>query len=456
MNGDRIKVLALGGGDEIGASSYLIHAREGTVLLDAGLRPHPGNNTPSFIHMFNTIDDWGSIKALIVSHAHLDHVGALPKVYQENPNIKIFVPQNSKKMITVQILETLTQKKNQSKYDPDYPGILFSEEVSKACVERMVEVPFFSQFKVPKTNLKVELWPAGHILGSASILLSANRWRLLYTGDVSTFPRSAIPNLNYNPEKVNVLLMESTYLGSPDSEPPGTVFERLYEKARQVTARGGTVLIPSFSLGKAQDILKRLVDANDQNPHSPIPVFVDGLVKKICRIYEQEIPGFKIMGVNRCLPVRCNASQYPRFLAEHRGSIIVASSGMMHPNTKSAMWAESIIDDDSCAIFFTGYLDEESPGKKMLDLKRNDVIDLNGERKHVNAMIDRYYMSTHAPESGLLSLVEKVNPDTIILVHGNARTNVLDNFQRQAELTCNKHIDMKKGINHQVTEVMLP
>ncbi len=114
-----IQFLPLGGGDEIGASSYLIKVNNYNFLLDTGLRPRNFKNTPNYLKMFELIEDWYQIDSVFISHPHLDHVGSLPKVYENNPNVKIFVPEKSLPLIKVQILESLTYQKKIKKYIED-------------------------------------------------------------------------------------------------------------------------------------------------------------------------------------------------------------------------------------------------------------------------------------------------------------------------------------------------
>jgi len=263
-----LKILPLGGGNDIGASSYLVQINRFNFLLDAGLRPRSFKNTPKYVKMFELIEDWSQIDAVFISHPHLDHVGSLPKVFEANPNVPIFVPEQSLPLIKVQIYESLTYQKRTKKYAEDYLGVEYSIDLVSNCLSNIKEIEYNKLTKIKKTNITFEFWPAGHILGSASIFIKTRKGSLVYTGDISTHKRPSIPYLSYPSRKVDLLIMESTYLSSNHDVSPQEGFDQLYLKVKDITEKGNHVLIPSFALGKAQDITKMFIERNkaEDNP----------------------------------------------------------------------------------------------------------------------------------------------------------------------------------------------
>lgn len=452
-----LKFLPLGGGDDIGASSYLVQINRFNFLLDAGLRPRSFKNTPKYIKMFELIEDWSKIDAVFISHPHLDHVGSLPKVFEANPKVPIFVPEQSLPLIKVQIYGSLTYQKRTKKYAEDYLGVEYSIDLVSNCLSKIKEIAYNKLTKIKKTNVTFEFWPAGHILGSASIFIKTRKGSLVYTGDVSTHERPSIPDLSYPSRKVDLLIMESTYLSSNHEMSPQEGFDQLYLKVKDITEKGNHVLIPSFALGKAQDIIKMFIERNKAEDN-PVPVYLDGLVKRITRIYsnvlgESVFFNLKDGSCNFISGINNDVNEYKKFLERHPGIAIISSSGMLLDGSKSARWAEAILPYEGNGLFFTGYLDEESPGAKLLKCVSEKEISLNGEIIPLNAHIDRFYISTHSSASELANLVEMVNPKAVVLVHGNNPAQKIAQFQQACERKINRKLPIIKSINEEMIEL---
>jgi Cft2 family RNA processing exonuclease len=456
VNEQVVTIMPLGGGDEIGASCYLLKVGKTGFLLDAGLRPRPVNNTPIFTRMFEVVEDWISINSVIISHPHLDHVGALPKIFERNPNVNIYVPDTSLDLIKIQILESLSQKKPEERYTDDYPGLEYSIDLVTNCIKKINQVPFYTPIKIPRSNVAFEFWHAGHILGSASVYINTGKSRLLYTGDISTHDRVSIPNLRYKDVAIDTLLMESTYLNSNNNDSPSAGFSNLFDKIRSIVNYGGNVLIPCFALGKAQDIAKMFVDRNSMEK-DPIPLFLDGLAKKVTRVYEHVLGEevYHVIGQGSCNMVprgTREAADIKGFLEHHPGCVILASSGMLYKDSASARWAELLLSDAKSAVFFTGFLDEESPGSKLLRASKGDDIEINDSMVHVNASIDKFYISTHAPPSGLISIISQTKAKKVILIHGNNSPQSLHAFKQRTESDLGCRVDIIQGVNFEIIE----
>jgi len=452
-----LKFLALGGGNEIGASSYLVSIDNFNILLDAGLRPRPHKNTPNFIKMFDLVEDWSQIDAVFISHPHLDHVGSLPKVYEGNPKIQIFVPERCLPFIKIQILEKLTYERRMKKYTEDYLGVEYSIDLITKCISNIREIPFNKPTKINKTNIYFEFWAAGHILGSASIFIKTRKGSLLYTGDISTYKRASIPDLNYPHRNVDLLIMESTYLSSNHDVSPQEGFNQLYSKVQEITKSGNHVLIPSFALGKAQDIAKMFVDRN-KIENNPVPIHLDGLVKRITQIYcdllgSSQFFSLKDDSCTLISRIPNDTKEYLKYLEKNPGISIISSSGMLLDGSKSAKWAEAILPYEGNGLFFTGYLDEESPGAKLLHCQSEKSIKINTEDLPLRARVDKFYISTHSPASEMLKIVKKLKPKNIILVHGNNPLQVVKNFHHKCETCLNQKLFVKKAINEEIIEI---
>jgi len=216
-------------------------------------------------------------------------------------------------------------------------------------------------------GVTIELFPAGHILGAAGVVVTAGSSRVVITGDVSDLAQASVPGLVVPDaaRHADLLVIESTYC-RPGGKPRDQEIER-FVLAVAETVKTGRVLVPSFALGRAQEVLLTL---RDRLPD--VPILVDGMAKEISRIYEDQTKGtshpLQIYGdnVNEVQP----GSRYEQYIAMRRG-VIVSTSGMLSAGP-AVQWARWILPDPNSAVLVSGYQDEESPGRRLLNLARGD------------------------------------------------------------------------------------
>jgi Cft2 family RNA processing exonuclease len=227
--------------------------------------------------------------------------------------------------------------------------------------------------------------------------------------------------------------MESTYAYQPEYRDE-TIEEQQYnlvQTVRTVINAGGRVLIPAFAVGRAQEIACLLRDYFEQGLLDPFPVLMDGLVKAICDVYDanrsdlqgrlRTREGHAIYG-GTITPT--GTSFYPNLFEVNRlpPTCVVSSSGMLMDGSRSSRYAEVFAQNTQDAIFFSGYLDAESPGARLAALEHaSKPFRLNGREIQAKAHVARYHLSAHAPSSDLRKLVRVIHPKKVILVHGDYR-----------------------------------
>lgn len=436
------------------------------VMLDAGLRPKPYRNTPLFARAYEFTGGWRKVKGVILSHAHLDHAGAIPKVAAEAPHAEIFAPVGSLSLLKIQVKNVLAARaRNGKKFAEDYEEVKYQVELVDRCLERVREVPFFSPTKIPCTNVYFEFWPAGHLLGSASVFLQTREGTLLYTGDVCTTKLASVGPLQYPNRMVDHVVSESTRLSgygrdSRERSPAvgGNDRAAFLKKVEEVTSRGGTAVVPCFALGKAQEVLATLARWNAGRSHE-VPVFTDGLVTPITDAYRLfytsksgnvgRSPSI-FDGIRRARPLPRDIDEYARSVPEYAGAVIVASSGRLVDGSKSAYWVHGLADYPECAVLFTSGSegkDEEWPGRVCRRLLEEKKARLNGEEVQVQCEVAWFDLSTHAPAEGLLDLLAGLKPSEVLFVHGYASPNDVAAFQTDLERATRKVIDCRKARN---------
>ncbi|MGH3144558.1 MAG: MBL fold metallo-hydrolase, partial [Rubrobacter sp.] len=228
---------ALGGAGEVGGSSHLLDFGKAKILVDAGIKPDGrGPTTPDFGGL-NGID------AAVITHAHLDHCGALPLLVRDRPEMPIYCTPPSAKLI-------VSALNDHAAMGGGLPGGAPIHEVRK----RLVPVPFGKPLDVGGT--KVTLTESGHILGAASVLFSSGPSTVFHTGDICMEDHFSIPSARL-PEvrDIDLLIMEAT-LADQKPQPFAESIRTMVEVINDTTLeRGGTVLIPTYALGQAQEII---------------------------------------------------------------------------------------------------------------------------------------------------------------------------------------------------------
>lgn len=425
-----MKLTILGGGNEIGASCYLLTHNEYGFIIDAGIRINNSKATPSLDPIFKQIESYKKIKALFITHAHLDHIGFYPKFFEENRNIKIYVPLGSKNVIYYQFESNWSINKEENNIEIEYSHQLIWESIVN-----MEEVQFGVQKKVPGTNIYFEFWPAGHIIGSASIYIRTPDGTILFTGDICKSTRYSVPNLSYKNYEIDFIVSESTYLHNKNAQNNEEEFDKLFKNILNVVANKGIALIPCFALGKAQEIIKRLI-LKSKETSQKIPIYLDGLVQGMTDLYHiQYSDDFLTMEelyrIRKCA-LRKNINDYLTFASNNRGIVVIASSGMILENSRSAFWVQTVMDDPRSAIFFSGYLDEESPGY-LLSKFSGSKINLYNREFTIKCEIKSYYVGTHISRRDLIDLIASIPCKKIFLVHGNNSAEDVMEFQNELE-----------------------
>ncbi|HHY46746.1 MAG TPA: MBL fold metallo-hydrolase [Firmicutes bacterium] len=427
---------ALGGASEVGASCYYLGLlKNGAatpsygILLDCGVRPNAiGEASLPALSCLEGLP----VDLVLVTHAHLDHCGALPVIRKLVPGARVFATEP-----TIELAKLMLQ--DAAKVGEQEGAPLFSPGEAMEAAASVQSLPFGQTIDMGQAT--VTAWPAGHILGAAYYEIEFGPYRILYTGDISITSQHTVGSAAMPPgtNPVDVVVSESTYgnilLPSRKEEVRAFVLA-----VQSVIARGGRVLIPSFALGRAQEIILILLGAITSRDLPPtVPIYLDGLVRGVTEAYvrlsdflPEKLANFiRNSRQNPFLrdPVRVVSSQAERLeiIRDRRPSVIVASSGMLTGGV-SPMYAAEILREEESAVFFVGYQDEESPGGRILELGPGDSIRLGqqGIEVEIAASIEQYKLSAHADSAGLQNFLSRFPSHSILLVHGDnaARDNL--------------------------------
>jgi Cft2 family RNA processing exonuclease len=437
--------LALGGGNEVGASCNYLEIGGARVLVDAGIRVgarEMGVQVDALPDLA-LLQDLGGVDAVLVTHAHLDHIGALPLVHQAYPAAPIFATAPTVHLMRVLLADTLKIMSIKAEQEMECP--LYGADLVSRMFTRVVSVSPGMAVQAAD-GLQAYFFPAGHILGASMVGLECDGERALFTGDVSMDGQRTIPGLVMPDFRPHLLVMESTY-GNRLHANRQREEKGLAGAVAEVVAAGGHALIPAFALGRAQEVVL-LLQAYQQAGRIPgFPIWVDGMVRSVCNTYVN-FPEYLKGPVKRAINNGGNPfyrektnscavtspAQREKILAG-APSCIVSSSGML-TGGPSQFYASRLAGDEKNAILLCGYQDEESPGHKLLDLAggAGRELTLDGRAIPVKCRVDKYGLSAHADAGELAVLAERLKPRRVVLVHG-------DNGAREAlaALLAGKH-----------------
>jgi len=441
--------VALGGGNEIGASCYLIHVGDSNILIDAGLRLHSKQAFPDFVRLGELLGSITQLDAFLLTHAHLDHCGALTRLQYEHPSLAKFTTAPTKALAKIMLTDAIRVAKRHK--SEDWSIVETTENLLGDAFDSFTSVNFWESYQLGESDSYCIPLPAGHILGAASFLIEIEGRRILHTGDFSLHAQRTIHGMDLGEiQDIDLLIIESTYAYQPYFINE-TIFEQQANLVRMVSNivnLGGNVLIPAFALGRAQEITSLFNYYFEQHLVEPFPILLDGLVQPISDIYNQYRDY-----LDEYLRLRNGHAIYSQWIHPNTGRrllivdqditepmCIIASSGMLLEHTRSAHYAQQLLPHPQNAIIFSGYLDEESPGKILSAMEKGASINLNKKDIPIRAGVHRYHMSAHAPSQDLCSIMEHLRPKQIILTHGNY------SFQENAEFISFLRQLNKKGV----------
>ncbi len=413
-----------GGAREVGANCYLLKIDDKNILLDCGIRMKGSDNLPDF----RLIQEAGGVDAIIVSHAHLDHSGALPVISREYPEARIYMTHASKALLRVLLYDSL---KIMERDEADIP--IYAEKHVVEMLDRVIcYSPQYSFKPIPGFDMKVTFYNAGHIAGAALIYIQANEGTVLFTGDYSVTDQKTVIGCSVPRLRPDLMISEATY-GDKLHSNRKIEEERLVTAVKEIIERRGKILIPAFALGRAQEIILILRKAINRQEIPEFKIYIDGMIRSVNRIYKLNpnylqsnlarkiFRGTDIFYDDNILEVE-DHNMREEIVDIDDPLCIISSSGMLKGGP-SSYYAEKLLDDEKNFIAITGYQDEEAPGRDILDLLESDEekreFVINNKQLEVKCHLGKYGLSAHADKGELLGLIHRVSPRRIFLVHGN-------------------------------------
>ncbi len=430
-----ITFLPLGGAGEIGASCFYLNINGTGIVLDCGM--HPLKTGLEALPKFDLIKDL-PVDYVLISHAHQDHLSALPFLVKRHPYIRIITTPQTRALAELTLHNSISLLKehlhNESKseknseqlqlYSHQEIDLLIQSIEYKAYKENFVINGYNHRSKFPITASFVD---AGHILGSAAIIIEHESKKIFYSGDIRLSDQAIIPGAKIPSMKADTLILETTYGGTDSNSILNWNEEavRFAASINKILISGGSVLVPVFSLGKMQEIIALIWNLMERKKIVSTEIFTGGIAEKISRVYDYNRyvvnridPEFEINSIPQ--KNLYEIEQPEKFFKEP--CIVLAASGMMVEGTASLNLAKYWLKHDKSAIFTVGYMDESTPGYRISNAVKGGKIKLNdfSEETEVRCYIERFRFPSHAKREELLEIVKQLKPEKVILVHGDA------------------------------------
>ncbi|WP_154707661.1 MBL fold metallo-hydrolase RNA specificity domain-containing protein [Marinobacter vinifirmus] len=427
------------GADPLGSDPTLLPAPDSHlgILIDCGL--FQGQEDKQRVNAGDLAIDFSitHIRALVVTHVHIDHVGRIPYLLAAGFDGPIICSEPSAIMLP-EILEDALK----IGFTRDRSLINRVLDLIRA---RIVPVPYgqwHEVFNEGECSLSVRLQRAGHILGSAYVECDARAGnydeRVVFSGDLGA-PHSPLLPEPVSPERADRLVIESTY-GDKDHEDRETRRYRLKQVLEHALADGGTVLVPAFSIGRTQELLYEIegLIAEFGGFWSQLEIVVDSpLAAEFTKIYRDLKPfwdaearalvkagrhplSFEQLTVINSHEDHLNAVEY--LAKSHRPCVVLAGSGMC-AGGRVVNYLKAMLGDARNDVLFVGYQAAGTPGRDILTYgPRGGWVELDGERYDIRAQVHQVGgYSAHAGQSDLLRFVEGIPdaPKQIRVVHGD-------------------------------------
>ena len=457
-----MKLKFMGAAKEVTGSKHLITTKKGLkILLDCGMYQGKGLETDAMNRDlgFNPAE----IDYLILSHAHIDHSGLIPYIYKEGFRGTVLCTPATRDLCAIMLADagriqmadvhTFNKKRKEQGEPPVEP--IYTEQDAQECMSCFISVPYHKPFNIGG-EVTVQFFDAGHILGSSCVYLEIKDGRrtikLGFTGDIGRYNKRILKDPEPFPQ-VDYLIMESTYGDRLHTTIENAEKELLMAVLDTCTKKKGKLIIPSFAVGRAQEIIYALDRLETADLLPDIDVFVDSPLSisatNILRLHS-ECFGPSILDYMKKDPdpFGFDRLQYIQSVeaskalnVRHKPCVIISASGMMEAGRVKHHLANHI-DDPTTTILCVGYCEPKTLGAKIM--RGDKTVSIFGHRYEVRAELRRIEsLSGHGDYSEMINYIgcqEKSKLKKIFLVHGEEQTQL--NFKQTLNETGWKRVEI--------------
>ena len=436
-----MKISFHGAARSVTGSRHVIHIGNDRILLDCGLfqgRRHLSDRLNRRLGF-----DPKSIDAVLLSHAHIDHSGALPILAKGRFSGKIYMTGATADLTQIMLEDSARIQKADYRYlnkkerrrGKRCLSPFYETADVRSIAQRFQGAQYGKSIRV-LPRIKAEFYDAGHILGSTSIWLNhshrGNSISVLYTGDLG---RADMPILRdpQAPPSCDVLIIESTYGDRLHEENREAMKNKVRELVAHALEHRSKVIVPAFAVGRTQDLVMRIKELVKDGKIKPLPIYIDSpLAFKATEIFRHHPECFD-EETYRTFITRQDpfSAKYIRYVSSVKESqalnsmrgpfVVIAASGMCEGG-RILHHLKHAIEDDANIIVLVGFQAEHTLGRKLIE--EWDTVPILGKPTPRRARIVRFNgLSAHADRNDLLSYVRAIKPapSKVFVVHGEER-----------------------------------
>jgi metallo-beta-lactamase family protein len=427
-----LRITFLGAAGEVTGSSYLVETGTARFLVDCGLFQGGAEAAPKNLAPFPF--ELGRLDFVLVTHAHLDHCGLLPRLTALGYRGPIHATAATADLLPVMLKDSAHIHEREAEWKADAP--LYTVAQAEACT-RLVDGHGYDGPFAPHPDVSVRFRDAGHILGAAIaevwVREAGGQTKIVFSGDLGQ-PQRPLVRDPTRIEDADVLLVESTYGNRNHKSLAATIDELVGAVADTFRGRGGNVIVPAFALGRTQDLLVLLAELTERGRLAHLKVFVDSplaasateVTLRHADLLDASAQQALRKALRGELPLQIrfteNVDDSKSLNAIHAGAIIVAASGMCDAGRVKHHLVQNL-GRPECSILFTGFQARGTLGRQIVDGARS--VRIFREEVPVRARVHTLGgLSAHADRDALLGWLGgfRKPPRETFVVHGELET----------------------------------
>lgn len=435
-----MKITLFGAAGDVTGTAYYLKTKQAAILIDCGM--FQGGKDSEIRNKKAPPVDYKNLDAIILTHAHLDHCGRLPLAIKEGYNGPVYATPATMDLTELILRDSLKvqnsdlEKQNRRLRRMGKPEVkpLFREEHVEKVIQLMRPLPYHNEVNIA-TGITVIADEAGHIMGSATLKVTVREDKfsrtVVFSGDLGPYGMAIVRDAE-NFTDADLVFMESTY-GDRDHKPLTDTLKEMESIIGQALKTKGKILVPSFAIGRTQDLLYYLEQAFKNGKLPPFPVYIDSpMAIEATRIYtshpelfDEEMTDFsregELMKYRGYIHPTPTPEESKRLNDIEGPCMIIAGSGMCNAGRIQHHLRHNLWKPEA-AVLIVGYQAEGTLGRRLVD--GASWVSIWGERISVKAQIHKLGgFSAHAGQSDLLRWFDTIAPSRpkVALTHGEDR-----------------------------------
>jgi len=443
-----MKAIPLGAGQEIGKSCVIVASGNRVIMFDCGM--HIGYSDsrmfPDFSFLSRTGEFDAVLDAIVISHFHLDHCGALPyftEILGYSGPIYMTPPTHAVMPILLSDCQKILESKCRDR------SLIYNEHQIESCMRKIRRIEMNETIQI-LSGTYLRPYYAGHVIGAAMFYLIMGDEKIVYTGDYNTNADRHLCSAWIDSVKPDLLITEATY-GSLIRDCRRARERKFLQMIHECVKRGGVALIPIFALGRAQELCL-LLESYWERMGLQVPIYITGaLTEKANEIYKKYINytkcNFKENLTDKNMFDFKFIKPYVRN-AEFQGPCVIFSTPAMLHSGMSLKIFGNICHSENNLLILPGYCVRGTLGDQVLCGSKE--IEIHNKKYVVRLQIENLSFSAHADVMGIMKIIEQCKPKKIMLVHGS--TSRMQSLAR----TIKRHVDIEVYMPQNGTVIDLP